>query len=236
MTEPVIVAVHLPSLASLGCPTHKAASTGQFFERKMATCQAFLKLLIAVVLFSATGSSRIASAADKDAKSDVVKVAGILIDKGPDWLTVKADGEDESIKYLVNAADKRLQEAFKGVFNASRVQLTYKDEGDSRQLVGIKRHIPKAAGTMTGEVVKVYNDFWVEVKPKTGVADAFAPGTDNYNDKAFMEKLRGLKAGDSVTITYTTDFERHRITTLRKNPPRPSKSGSSPPSTKPAKK
>lgn len=93
------------------------------------------------------------------------------------------------------------------------------------RLVTIKRHIPKASGTMTGRVVKVYNDFWVEVKPKSGVADAFAPGADNYNykDQAFMEKLKGLQPGDSVTITYTTDFERHRITTLRKNPPKPPK-------------
>lgn len=69
---------------------------------------------------------------------------------------------------------------------------------------------------MTGRVVKVHNDFWVEVKPKNAVADAFAPGA-NYNDKEFMQKLKGLKPGDSVTITYYTDFERHRIKTLRKN-------------------
>ncbi len=76
---------------------------------------------------------------------------------------------------------------------------------------------------MTGVVVKVHNDFWIELKPKRGVADAFAPGA-NYNDKAFMTKLRGLKPGDSVTIKFTTDFERHRIVTLRKNsvPGRPS--------------
>ena len=69
---------------------------------------------------------------------------------------------------------------------------------------------------MTGTVVKVYNNFWVEVKPRNGLADAYAPGA-NYNDKAFMEKLRGLKPGDSVTITFTTDGERHRILVLRKN-------------------
>jgi hypothetical protein len=171
-----------------------------------------------MVLLVAPGADPVAAAADKDAKTDVEKVAGIMIDKGADWLTVKADGEDDPVKYLVSASDKKLQEAFKVVFNASRVQLTYRKGGDSRQLVSIKRHVPKQTGTMTGEVVKVYNDFWVEVKPKYGVPDAFAPGADNYNDKAFMEKLKGLKAGDSVTITYTTDFERHRIKTMRKNP------------------
>jgi len=29
--------------------------------------------------------------------------------------------------------------------------------------------------------------------------------------------LRGLKPGDSVTLKFTTDFERHRILVLRKN-------------------
>jgi hypothetical protein len=32
-----------------------------------------------------------------------------------------------------------------------------------------------------------------------------------------MAKLRGLKKGDSVTITFNTDFERHRILKLRVN-------------------
>ena len=40
-----------------------------------------------------------------------------------------------------------------------------------------------------------------------------------------MERLRGLQAGDSVTITFTTDFERHRIMTLRKNSAGPAKAG-----------
>jgi len=236
MTKRVIVAVLLRALASLGRPIRKATSIGSFFEGKTAVFRPCLGLLIAMLLLTAVGLNPTASAADKEAKGDAGKVAGILIDKGPDWLTVKADGEDEPVKYLVNASDKRLQEAFKAVFNASRVHLAYKEEGESRQLVSIKRHIPKAAGTMTGEVVKVYNEFWVEVKPKSGLADAFAPGADNYNDKAFMERLKGLKSGDSVTIAFTTDFERHRIKTLRKNPPRSSKSGGSASSTKPSKK
>ena len=68
---------------------------------------------------------------------------------------------------IVADADKKLVEALKIIFNASRVQLTYKKDGDSRQLVSI-RASPKASGTVTGLVVKVYNDFWVEVKPKNG--------------------------------------------------------------------
>ena len=151
------------------------------------------------------------------AEKDEGKIAGILIDKKDNWITVKADGEDEPVRYVLDAPDKKLAEAFKVVFNACRVQLTYKQAGDSRQLVSIKRQILKADGTVTGEVVKVYNDFWVEVKPENGLADAYAPGA-NYSDKDFMAKLRGLQEGDSVTIRFTTDFERHRIISLRKKP------------------
>ncbi len=179
--------------------------------------RAFLKLIGATLLLTAGLSSPpVASAADQNAKPDAGKVAGIYIDKKDNGILVKADGEEEAVKYAIDPSDKKLQEAFKAVFNACRVQLTYKPDGDTRRLVSIKRQILKASGTVTGNVVKVYNDFWVEVKPKNGVADAYAPGA-NYNDKDFMALLKGLKPGDSVTITFNTDFERHRITSLRKN-------------------
>jgi hypothetical protein len=79
------------------------------------------------------------------------------------------------------------------------------------------KQILKSSGTITGTVGKVYNDFWVEVKPKDGLADAYAPGA-NYKDKEFMATLKGLKKGDSVTITFNTDGERHRILKMRVNP------------------
>jgi hypothetical protein len=130
----------------------------------------------AFVLLAVPWADHAALAADKDATKDGGKVAGILIDKNADSITVKADGEDEPVKYVIDASDKSLQAAFKSVFNASRVQLTYKTVGDSRMLVSIKRQVLRASGTVTGEVVKLYNGFWVEVKPKNGLADAYAAG------------------------------------------------------------
>lgn len=177
--------------------------------------QGLLVLFYAVVLSSILRSPADAQAAAKDAVQEEGKVAGILIEKKENWITVKADGEEEPIKYVLGKnADKKLSEAFKGVFNASRVQLTYKKDGEERQLVSIKRQILKNAGTVTGLVVKVYDNCWVEVKPKDGPANAFAPGL-NFKDKAFMDNLNSLKPGDSVTITYGTDGERHRIQALR---------------------
>jgi hypothetical protein len=172
-------------------------------------------LLCAALLFILRGSPAVAGPADKPADKESGKLAGILIDKKDDWITVKADGEDEPVKYVITKdTDKKVVDAMKGIFNASRVQLTYKKEGDTRRVTGIQRQILKKTGTITGTVVKVYNDFWVEVKPKDGLADAFAPGA-NYNDKEFMAKLKGLKKGDSVTINYNTDGERHRILQMR---------------------
>ncbi len=157
------------------------------------------------------------TAAGHEAAKAAGKAAGLLIDRKDDWLTVKIDGDDEPTRFEIDKADKPLQESLKSTFNACRVQLTYRTQDAKRQLTGIKRQILKQNGTITGDVVKVWNDFWVEVKPKNGLADGFAPGA-NWNDKAFMETLRGLKPGESVTITYMTDFERHRITSLKKNP------------------
>jgi hypothetical protein len=184
----------------------------------MSRRQGPLTLFCAALLLAFLWPPAVARAADKSADKDGGKVAGIMVEKKDGSITVKADGEDEPVKYVISKdADKKLVEALKGVFDASRVQVTYKKDGDTRQLVGIKRQILKDSGTVTGTVVKVYNDFWVEVKPKEGLADAYAPNGTNYKDKDFMAKLKGLKKGDSVTIRFNTDGERHRILSLRVN-------------------
>ncbi len=182
----------------------------------MLKCMRFL-LVCVVLIVGVCQSPSSAPGVQKKADKEDNKVAGIVIDKTGDSITVKVDGEDDPTKYTIaKDSDAKLLATLKGIFNASRVQLTFKKDGDAKQVVGIKKQILKASGTVTGEVVKVYNDFWVEVKPKDGVADAYAPGA-NYNDKAFMAMLKGLKPGDSVTIRFNTDFERHRILTMKVN-------------------
>jgi hypothetical protein len=96
------------------------------------------------------------------------------------------------------------------IFGANRATLTYKKDGDTRILVSAKRQVLRAQGTITGTVVGVHNDFWIEVKPKDGVSDGFAPG-GQWNDPDFKAWRKSLKPGDSVTLSYTTDGERHRI-------------------------
>ncbi len=65
-------------------------------------------------------------------------------------------------------------------------------------------------------VVKVHNDFWVQVKLKSGNYEGFAPNGRNYKDKAFMDRLKALQPGDTVTVQFTTDSERHRIVAFKK--------------------
>lgn len=180
----------------------------------MRHVQRFLAL-VCFMVFALQAHTRGAAADKEDAKD--VKVAGILVAKTDTTLTIKADGEDEPVKYPVPKSDKKVTDALKSIFDASRVTLTYKKDGEGRQLTGIARQVLKKSGTVTGTVVKVYNDFWVEVKPKDGVSDAYAPNGTNYKDKEFMETLKGLKPGESVTIKFVTDGERHRIETLKKN-------------------
>ncbi len=177
-----------------------------------------VRMISFVMLIGVLRPALPASVTQKRAPERELRIAGIMFDfdRKNNWITVKADGEDEPVKYLIDPENRKLAERLQTVFNASRVRLTYKAEGDSRRLVSIERQVLKESGTVTGVVVKVHNDFWIELKPKNGVADAFAPGA-NYNDEAFMAKLKALQPGDSVTIRFTTDFERHRILALRKN-------------------
>jgi hypothetical protein len=185
-------------------------------EVTMLRYQGFLTLFGAVVLFSVLGSPPVVAAADKESPKQVVAILFEKDEKNHTWILVKADGEDAPVKYLVRDGDKKVIDVLKTVYGASRLQLTYTKDGDTRQVVSAKKQVLAKTGTVDGVVVKVHNDFWVEVKLKNGISEAYAPGA-NYKDKAFMDKLKSLQKGDKVTITFNTDFERHRILSLKKN-------------------
>lgn len=182
----------------------------------MSQRHGFLRLVCAVLPLTSLWFGRIALTADADTATAQHKAAGILIDRKDDSILIQGDGDDKPVKYLVNVTDKKLTEALKAVFSVSRVHITYKANGDARQLTSIKRQVPKTSGTVTGLVVKNH-EWWIEVKPKTGLSDGYACNFPFDQNKDMMEQLKGLQAGDSVTITFTTDFERHRIQTLQKN-------------------
>ena len=176
---------------------------------------------IAVFLFgfaglaSFAGGDKTAPATEKDAK-DKTKVAGILIDRDNRNLKIRADGDDEIVKYVLpERPDAKLAATLKGLFNVQRVQITYELKEDVRVIKTLARFPGLAKGTVTGTVIAVHNDFWVEVKPKVGVPEGFASG-DPVKSRDIVAMLKILQPGDIVTIRYHTDFERHRIETIKK--------------------
>jgi hypothetical protein len=154
--------------------------------------------------------------ADKGPAGDKGKVSGILLQRENRTLVVRADGDDETVKYVLpENPDPRLAAALKGLFTVQRVQITYQTVGDTRQVTGLVRFPGKARGAVTGKVIAVHDNFWVEVKPSNGPPEGFAAGAPDMS-RPIIETLKTLQKGDTVAIRYYTDFERHRIISIRK--------------------
>ena len=137
---------------------------------------------------------------------------GILTtDQNKDSLMLLADGDDTPIKYVF--ADSFDRKSLQGIFSVSRVHVTYSKDGDTRKLLSMKKEKPVAKGTATGSVVLIGNDaFWIAVKPRNGPPDGYALGS--WPPGEMGTKLKALHIGDTVTIKFHTDFERHRIDAL----------------------
>jgi hypothetical protein len=171
---------------------------------------------LAVVTFCAVlllGSSPPAArAADKDPPKKAVAVQGVLMASGDTWIKVWGDKEKEPVTYQFGqGSEKRMRKAMNGIFHATRLQLTYKLDGDKRQLVSIRSLMKKTTGTVTGEVVFNEGGWWIVLKFKSGVRNAYAvKGTPD------KDKVKELQKGDVVTVRFSTDSERHRIEAFQK--------------------
>ena len=170
-------------------------------------------------LVSFAGGDKSTPAKEKDAK-DKSKVAGILIERDNRNLKIRADGDDEILQYVLpEKPDAKLAATLKGLFNVQRVQITFEMAGETRQIKTLARFPGLAKGTTTGTVIAVHHEFWVEVKPKVGPPEGFASGIPDKS-RDIVATLKILKPGDTVTIRYHTDFERHRIETIKKIEPK----------------
>src|SRR5258708_17355516 len=105
--------------------------------------------------------ARMAVAADKPSKPQIVM--GLVIDaerKNPKELksiTVKQDGEETPVKYVVDPdLNPRSATALTGIFAVGRVRLTYKLDGDTRHLTNIEKITGRASGTVVGQVVETH--------------------------------------------------------------------------------
>jgi hypothetical protein len=157
------------------------------------------------------------SAEEPSRKEDSDKgiVGGIVLEKKDDSIKVKLDGQADPVTYKIDPGNKRLATALKLIFPVARVRLAYKTSDDTRQLAGIEKTGRQGVGTVTGAVLATH-EWWVEVKPKNGPPEGYACSYPAEMWKATMEKIKELKEGDQVVIGYFTDFERHRITSIRK--------------------
>ncbi len=183
----------------------------------MSGFQRGIHVLRAAVLLAALGPAPALFAADKDKDKPKTsgKVSGIVFDIGEKWMKVKADGDKEPIKYVWGSdADKKLLKSMKGIFSVSRVQLTWKLKDDERHIVGIRKTTRLVRGSVTGVVLGAHG-WWVEVKPRNGVPDGYAATYPKEKWQATEKQIKELEKGDVVTINYYTDFERHRIESLR---------------------
>jgi hypothetical protein len=150
--------------------------------------------------------------ADKATPKKGGVVRGILMESGDKWVKVWGDREKDPITYPFRpGSEKKIQKGMKGTCRATRVQLTYQREGDKRQLVAIRSVMRRNRGVVMGVVV--YNDggWWVVLKFKNWLRDAYA-----VKDAAGKDQVKGLQTGDVVTLRYSTDSERHRIEAFRK--------------------
>jgi hypothetical protein len=167
------------------------------------------------------GSKALAAPKDsaKDAPKTTGTASGLIVDMKKEFMTVQHDGEAEPTKYLyANGAGMETLTHKMNIFGVDRVNIKYKLEGEDRRITAIEKVPGKSQGVIVGEVVKVYNNFWVAVKPKTGMIEGFALNWPPEKFKQSHDLIKTLNPGDQVAIKYGTDFERHRILQMEVRP------------------
>jgi hypothetical protein len=183
-------------------------------RRSFSIVACAISLLIAVA-----GLGRIAAA--DDAKNAAAKTSGtgsgLITDFKPDSITIQIDGDDAPTKfdYGPGVTQKALTTAH--IFPVNRINFKWKLNGDNKEIDALQKVPGKQSGVVIGTVIKVYNDFWVSVKPINGnMIEGFALGGNSAAGS--KDILKSLNPGDTVGIRYITDFERQRIQQIQVKP------------------
>src|SRR5438067_2270034 len=103
----------------------------------------------------------------KETRSAGDVMSGLLVDYKKDGIVVQVDGEPEERLVLYGTVTQK-QLGERHIFPVDRVNIKYKADGETRSIVSIERVVGAQQGVAIGEVLKVYNNFWVAVKPKNG--------------------------------------------------------------------
>jgi len=162
--------------------------------------------------------------ADKTGKTDPSKpaelkpqgtVSGLMTDFKNDYMLVQLDDQPEPIKFMFGPGISIPVLTKHGIFPCNRISFKYKTDGGNKVILDADKLPGRQSGVAIGKVIKVYNDFWVSVKPNDGMIEGFALGANADQNKAI---LKSLNPGDLVAIKYSTDFERHRIVQMEVKP------------------
>jgi len=178
----------------------------------------------AILLGAALTAVGVMADAPKDS-SKPAQASGLLteVHDKEGFVMIWPDGEESPIKYvLADSFDKKtfgFPPACKGVFSPDRVKFTYSTAGDARTVLVMDKEPQQAKGAVTG-IAMFASDFWVAVKPKNGPLDGYAMGRPP-GWQEIGERLKTVQKGDTVTISFYTDVERHRIVTLAVVPRKP---------------
>ncbi|HSU67940.1 MAG TPA: hypothetical protein VLJ39_13780, partial [Tepidisphaeraceae bacterium] len=184
--------------------------------------RSIVSFVAAVVLLGISGSVRGEGSAGKPAAPAKGTAGGLLVDAKDDGLIVQIDNEQEPTKFLYDGAITKDAILKRGIFNVDRVNLKYKADGDDRKLTAVEKVPGRATGVVVGQVIKVYNNFWVAVKPNGGgMIEGFALNWPPEKFKQSHELIKTLQPGDTVSLKYASDFERHRILDMQLKPTKP---------------
>jgi hypothetical protein len=141
--------------------------------------------------------------------------SGLMTDFKDNYMMVQLDDQEEPIKFIFGPGLSIPAITKQGIFPCNRINFKYKTEGDDKKVLAAEKLAGRPNGVVIGKAIKVYNNFWVSVKPTNGgMIEGFALGAS----KGPADVLKTVNPGDLVAIKYATDFERHRILQMEVKP------------------
>ena len=139
-------------------------------------------------------------------------VQGMLVAKGEDWISVKAEGQAQGTR--LSTKDGDLIAAIAKLTVPSRVKVAWKPAGQDKQIVSVQTVGELSTEGVVEGAVTAKGDRWIEVKPSSG-GDA-AERYMTYGDaKDVVAAIAGVVVGDKVRITWK-HIECKRVMKLEK--------------------
>ena len=163
-------------------------------------------------------------------------VIGILTAKCDAWIAVKAESDQEGIRYYAfwrggapnqgGGFDRQMIETIKKLPLANLVKVAWQVQ-EHRCIVSVEMIVPKEkAGTVVGTVV-VKDDAWVDIKPEGGGPTerytarwiGKGPKEGGGFDKEMIHVIAALAIGSKVRAKWTYDERKRVIQIERLAPP-----------------